>query len=165
MLISSSPDRAILENTALFQLRGPTKHDLGMLKEWFTSHTMGNFPLKGRDREYWNIENENELVALWARKPLDAFTQWLSYVVIPWLHQKFLFRLRVRPLSSSPLNIADSQRRKPTVRHHSGRRCRCIRIGISFSSRAFSAQLSLRCSRCCRLSFCSLYEIMYCDLW
>jgi len=66
---------------------------------------MGNFPLLGRDRNSWAEENENDLLALYARHGDDKFSKWFTDTAIPWIHNLAWKRFKVK---QKPVNVTPS---------------------------------------------------------
>lgn len=61
---------------------------------------MGSFPLIGLDRDYWNSENERDLVALWPCQLSDPFAKWFAHTVTPLFHNIIGSKFKVRPMES-----------------------------------------------------------------
>ncbi len=64
---------------------------------------MGSFPLLGLDRNTWDVENENDLVAIKARAAPDIFSNWFTETLVPAYHHTLGEKFKVfrRSLSSS----------------------------------------------------------------
>lgn len=62
---------------------------------------MGNFPLRGPDQHTWITENTHDLLAVQRRSSRDPISRWVSNSLIPYLHKKYLRRLK-KPLPEDP---------------------------------------------------------------
>lgn len=76
-----------MKQANICRLGAPTPHDLRFLRGWLEGPKMGGFPLLGRDRESWDVENERDLVGLRPRNPPDRFSAWFSDTVLPTYHR------------------------------------------------------------------------------
>ncbi|KAH8676041.1 hypothetical protein BX600DRAFT_535515 [Xylariales sp. PMI_506] len=70
----------------LNQISQPRKYDLEFLRSWLERPAMGSFPLHGPDRKAWEIQYEQDLIALRARVTPDAMSRWFTEWVVPTFH-------------------------------------------------------------------------------
>ncbi|KAH8899111.1 hypothetical protein GQ53DRAFT_817312 [Thozetella sp. PMI_491] len=75
-----------LKVAAMSEYNGPRKYDLEFLRSWFVRPIMGCFPLLGLDKDAWNIEHEQDLVAMKARVAPDVLSKWFTEKFVPRYH-------------------------------------------------------------------------------
>lgn len=79
----------------------PKPYDLEFLRSWSERPTMGDFPLRGRDRHAWALGQTNDLIALQSRVSSDPFSRWLTDSFIPFFHRILGKRFR-KPVPQDP---------------------------------------------------------------
>jgi hypothetical protein len=82
----SSTDDSLMKQACLCRLGSPTPHDLQFLRKWFERPSMGSFPLLGLDRAAWDVDHEEDLIALNARQAPDLFSRWFTDKAMPAYH-------------------------------------------------------------------------------
>lgn len=75
---------------------------------------MGNFPLRGPDRNAWSENYESDLIAIRKRETGDPFSKWFINTIVPNFHRVVGHRIKVdyslssvEPMLSGP-NIMSS---------------------------------------------------------
>jgi hypothetical protein len=56
---------------------------------------MGNFPLRGPDRNAWSENYESDLVAIRRRETGDPFSKWFINTIVPKFHRVVGHRIKV----------------------------------------------------------------------
>jgi len=80
----------------------PDSYDLKFFREWLEGDKMGNFPLRGPDRNAWSENYESDLIAIRRRETGDPFSKWLINTIVPIFHQVVGHRIRVGDSLSWP---------------------------------------------------------------
>jgi hypothetical protein len=81
----------------------PNPYDLSFFRFWLRSSKMGNCPLLGIDRKAWDVDHENDLIAIRRRETGDALSTWLINTVLPKFHELVGHRFTVSAGSLPPL--------------------------------------------------------------
>ncbi|KFY10220.1 hypothetical protein V491_07756, partial [Pseudogymnoascus sp. VKM F-3775] len=76
----------IIKQTYLARLEQPRPYDIEFLRSWFRRPGMGSFPLLGIDGNSWDVEYEDDLVAIKARTAPDMFSKWFTETLVPIYH-------------------------------------------------------------------------------
>ena len=72
----------------------PSRRDLKLLLEWLDRPEGGNFFLRGREAEIWQVDKD--LIALSARREgIDSLTELIDTKVIPWYHRWWGYQFKV----------------------------------------------------------------------
>ncbi|KFY88323.1 hypothetical protein V500_06418 [Pseudogymnoascus sp. VKM F-4518 (FW-2643)] len=77
---------SIIKQTYLARLENPRRYDIEFLRSWLQRPGMGSFPLLGIDGNSWNVEYEDDLVAVKARTAPDMFSTWFMETLVPAYH-------------------------------------------------------------------------------
>lgn len=73
----------------------PDPYDLKFFREWLEGPNMGNFPLRGPDRNAWSENYEFDLVAIRRRETGDPFSKWFINIIVPKFHRIIGYRIKV----------------------------------------------------------------------
>lgn len=74
----------------------PNSSDVKFLRRWFMEETMGDFPLKGLDRNIWETSPPSSLVALQPRNYDDPLNSVFLSKVSTWWHSCVGHRIKKR---------------------------------------------------------------------
>jgi hypothetical protein len=74
---------------------------------------MGSFPLIGRDRDYWKLQNGSDLVALWPLKSPDPFSRWFNHAAMPFFHDVIGSKFKVRLTRLNRGHVSDFILQRP----------------------------------------------------
>lgn len=88
-------DESIIKQTYLARLEQPRPYDIEFLRSWFRRPGMGSFPLLGIDGNSWDVEYEDDLVAIKARTAPDMFSKWFTETLVPIYHHLLGERFKV----------------------------------------------------------------------
>jgi len=84
----------------LTSLKPPTAYDQAYLSEWLKRPKMGDFPLRGLDRNIWSPDS-TDLLAIRRRTSSSPFTRWLTNTIIPYLHHHLFYHFKT-PVADDP---------------------------------------------------------------
>ena len=90
-----TPDTALLQQAQLSALDKPRPYDLQFLRRWFERRSMGFFPLRGLDKDAWDPQHEDDLLAIKARSAPDPFSRWFTETIVPAYHHILGERFKV----------------------------------------------------------------------
>ncbi|CZR67079.1 uncharacterized protein PAC_16978 [Phialocephala subalpina] len=105
----------ITEQVFLSNQKGPNSYDLAFFRDWLERPKMGNFPLRGLDRNAWDTEYTDDLLAIKRREHADPVSRWFIDGFIPWFHNKFGSRFK-KPIPESPLSEVSQYNETPLLR-------------------------------------------------
>jgi len=90
----------------------PDSYDLQFFRDWLEGPKMGNFPLRGPDRNAWSENYESDLVAIRRRETGDPFSKWFINTVIPQFHRIVGHRIKkpIDPESQSDITQYSDKR-------------------------------------------------------
>lgn len=104
------PDDALLQHSRLHQLPNPNKHDLRVLREWYSDPDFGGMFMPLPETNAWHEDVTEDLVALSARKTDgDVFTGWITDTVMPRFHKIIGHRFKDRDENTLLYNYRDSK--------------------------------------------------------
>ena len=93
-------DDALLRYASVARLEKPSDRNSDLLREWLDRPEGGDFFLRGREAEIW--DNKTDLVALSQSEiGKDCLSRWISDLLIPWYHEIWGHRTKVRCLANA----------------------------------------------------------------
>ncbi|KAH8590888.1 hypothetical protein B0O99DRAFT_675689 [Bisporella sp. PMI_857] len=105
----------IAQQVVLTNLKGPHSYDLAFFRDWLQRPKMGNFPLLGLDRNAWEAENMDDLLAIRPRKHNDPVSRLVINRFVPWFHTVFGSRFK-KPIPESPLSEISHYHERPIIK-------------------------------------------------
>jgi hypothetical protein len=87
----------------------PDSYDLKFFREWLEGPNMGDFPLRGPDRNAWSDNYESDLVAIRRRETGDPFSKWFINTIIPKFHRLIGHRIKVGLRFSNAISLVDQE--------------------------------------------------------
>lgn len=88
-------DDQLYKHIFFSQCPKPDSYDLKFFREWLEGPKMGNFPLRGPDRNAWSESFESDLVAIRRRETGDPFSKWFINTIVPNFHRLIGHRIQV----------------------------------------------------------------------
>ncbi|KAK4227290.1 hypothetical protein QBC38DRAFT_391334 [Podospora fimiseda] len=86
---------ALLQQVSLAKLESPNKRDLDFLWNWFERPTLGNFPILSPDRESWDPENHDDIMAINPRVSPDNISRWFQNL-LSFYHRQLGEKLKLK---------------------------------------------------------------------
>ena len=86
----------LINLTQLAKLETPSSHDIEFLRSWLERPSMGDFALRGLDRDAWDHRDEEDIAAIKPRPAPDLFSKWFTNTLISFIHRTVGEKLKVR---------------------------------------------------------------------
>ena len=97
MLSKPASDAAVLQQSELFKLNEPRKHQMQVLRRWLQAPEYGNFAFTGLEGHIWEDNYAGDFVTMKpAHADQDPFSDWFVDWIVNPFHQYIGYRFKAR---------------------------------------------------------------------